>query len=177
MTIRSTRAPIDQLGFVTNDLNHAVQSWTERFGVGPWTVYRNVRLEGEYKGEPTTVVINVALGYRGEEQIEFIEVTSQSPSPYQDAQGKPLTGLHHVAWIVEDLDAVAKDLEGNGLVPVFKAHNAAVRVVYFADTKEPGVLFELIQGASSRTDHAAGVALARNWDGSNPITEIDLSGL
>lgn len=177
MTIHSTRAAIDQLGFVTNDLAHAVQSWTDRFGVGPWTVYRNVKMQGEYKGQPTTVVINVALGYRGTEQIEFIEVASQTPSPYQNEDGTPLAGLHHVAWIVEDLDAAASELEAKGLVPVFKAHNPAVRVVYFADVKEPGVLFELIQGETSRADHDAGIALARDWDGSNPVTEIDLSAL
>lgn len=175
--ISSTRAPIDQLGFVTDNLDHAVQSWTERFGVGPWTVYRNVRLEGEYRGQPTTVVMNVALGYRGHEQIEFIEVASTSPSPYQDDKGAALCGLHHVAWIVDDLDAVAQEFEDKGLVPVFRAENAAVRVIYFADSAQPGALFELIQGQTSRADHAAGVALARIWDGSNPITEIDLSGL
>lgn len=177
MTIRSTRAPIDQLGFVTASLDHAVQGWMQRFGVGPWTVYRNVRLEGEYRGQPTTVTINVALGYRGEEQIEFIEVTSQSPSPYQDESGKPLEGLHHIAWIVDDLDTAAKDLEGQDLVPVFRAQNPAVRVIYFSDPAQPGVLFELIHGETSRADHAAGVALAKNWDGSNPITEIDLGNL
>ena len=173
--IKATRAPIDQLGFVTENLSHAVQSWTDRFGVGPWTLYRNVTLNGEYQGQPTTVVMNVALGYRGEEQIEFIEVLSTSPSPYQNSQGKPLAGLHHVAWIVEDLDAVAAEFEATGLVPVFKAENAAVSVIYFADENQPGVLFELIEGEGSRAGHTAGVALARTWDGTNPITEIDFS--
>ena len=171
------RAPIDQLGFVTDNLAHAVQSWTDRFGVGPWTIYRNVVLEGEYLGVRAKVEINVALGYRGAEQIELIEVASTTPSPYQDAQGRSLAGLHHVAWIVDDLDTEARALEADGLAPVFKAHNPAIRVIYFADDTQPGVLFELITGPGARQQHTDGVALARTWDGTNPITEIDLKSV
>jgi methylmalonyl-CoA/ethylmalonyl-CoA epimerase len=174
MIVRSTRAPIDQLGFVTEDLAHAVQSWIGTFGVGPWTIYRNVVLEGEYLGSTAPVKIDVALGYRGTEQIELIQVTSKTPSPYQDAQGRSLSGLHHIAWIVDDLDAAGADFESSGLLPVFKAQNPAVRVIYFADPAQPNVLFELITGPGARAQHTAGVALARTWDGSDPITEVDL---
>lgn len=177
MTIRRRRAAIDQLGFVVADLDHAVRSWTQRFGVGPWTVFRNVAMRGTYLGQPTTVTIDVALGYRGEEQIEFIAARSATPSPYQDQAGRPLEGLHHVAWIVDDLEGETAALESEGMTPVFAASNPAVRVVYLADPAAPGTLFELISGADSRAMHRDGVARARTWDGADPVVEIDLSGL
>ncbi|WP_353227355.1 VOC family protein [Novosphingobium sp.] len=175
MTIKARRAAIDQIGMVTTDLDRAVAVWTDRFGVGPWVVYRQVVLNGEYRGAPTRVCMDVALGYRGTEQIELIAVRSDTASPYQDADGRALTGLHHVAWIVDDIDAEAAALADQGLEPVFFATNPAVRVIYFADPAEPGILFELISGATARHDHRAGMALAAAWDGTNPVTEIDLS--
>ncbi|MDE2436547.1 MAG: VOC family protein [Sphingomonadales bacterium] len=177
MTIRNHRAAIDQLGFVVVDLDHAVRSWTERFGVGPWTVFRNVTMRGTYLGQPTTVTIDVALGYRGEEQIEFITVRSTTPSPYQDDAGEPLEGLHHLAWIVEDLEGETAALEREGMTTVFAASNPAVRVVYLADPAAPGTLFELISGPDSRAMHRDGLARAAGWDGRDPVVEIDLSTL
>lgn len=177
MTIRTRRAAVDQLGFVTDNLDHSVKLWTEAFGVGPWQIYRNVQLDGQYLGEATTVTIDVALGYRGTEQIEFIQVTSSTPSPYQDANGKALNGLHHLAWIVDDLASEAAALQKQGLKPVFTAANAAVDVIYLADPQSPGVLYELISGAGSRQQHDDGQDAARLWDGTNLITEIDFAAL
>lgn len=90
--------PIDQIGYVTADLDRAVERWTRQLGVGPWTVFRNVVLDGEYRGAPTRVSIDVALSYQGAVQIEFIEPTSDAPSPYRGPDGAVLEGIHHVAW-------------------------------------------------------------------------------
>jgi len=174
MPVREDRAPIDQIGFVTDDLDHSVRFWSDNLGVGPWQIYRNVALEGHYRDQPTRVVIDVALGYRGTEQIEFIQVRSDTPSPYQDEVGRPIAGLHHLAWIVDDLDAEAALFDARGMQRVFSAENVAVRVIYFADPKQPGLLFELICGAGSREGHDAGLALARDWDGRSTLPEIDL---
>ena len=175
MTIAARRAPIDQIGFVTADLDRAVRSWTERFGVGPWQIFRNVAMAGTCRGEATTVTMDVALGYRGGEQVELIEVTSQTASPYQDDAGRPLEGLHHLAWIVDDLAAERAALEEQGLVPVFHAANAAVEVVYFADPQAPGALFELIAGEGQREMHSEGLARAHSWDGREANLVIDFA--
>ena len=152
--IATRKAPIDQIGFVTADLDSAVAQWTDALSVGPWMVFRDVTLNGEYRGEPVSVLIDVALGYRGSEQIEFIQPRSTWPSPYQDKDGAPLEGIHHLAWIVDDL---------------------AVDVIYLEDPAQPGTLFELISGPESRAMHSAGLAAARDWDGSNAITELSLA--
>ena len=38
--------PIDQIGYVVADLDRSIARWRKRHDVGPWTVFRNVRLDG-----------------------------------------------------------------------------------------------------------------------------------
>lgn len=177
MAIGKKRADIDQIGMVTADLDRSVRMWTAMFGVGPWQIYRNVALAGTYRGQDAPVTMDVALGYRGTTQIEFIHVKSSGPCPYLDAAGRPIEGLHHVAWIVEDIDAEAQALEAEGLVPVFIASNPAVRVIYLEDPGQPGILYELISGEGSRAQHDAGQAQARTWNGSDSLPEFDFAAL
>jgi methylmalonyl-CoA/ethylmalonyl-CoA epimerase len=157
MAIAALKAPIDQIGILTDDLDRAVKDWTSRFGVGPWMVFKNVLMEGTYRGKPTSVTIDVALGYRGDTQIEFIK--------------------HHVAWLVEDLDTVTKEMEAGGLVRVFFAQNAAVRVGYFEDPAQKGMLYEIIEGQGQREMIRDGIAASKNWNGENAVTTIDFSTL
>ena len=110
---------------------------------------------------------------RGAVQIELIQPTDAAPSPYRDEAGALRLGAHHVAWVVDDLDAEVARCAGEGLERTFRAGNAASRVAYFEP--EPGVIWELIEGAGMRAMIDAGIAVAAVWDGSNPITEIDLA--
>jgi hypothetical protein len=165
---------IDQIGHVTGDLDAAVAMWTARLGVGPWTVFRNVKLTGDNRGLPADVTIDVALGYRGGVQIELIEPTSSAPSPYRDSAGALREGVHHLGWVVDDLEAAIGDFARRGLTPVFRARNAASEVAYFEPS--PGVTWELIAGEGMRSMIDAGIAAAARWDGSDPVTEIDLAG-
>jgi catechol 2,3-dioxygenase-like lactoylglutathione lyase family enzyme len=167
--------PIDQIGYVVADLERSIARWRARHDAGPWTVFRHVRLDGRYRGEPVTVTMDVALAYRGELQIELIHVTNDAPSPYRDAQGHALAGLHHVAWVVDDLDAAVARLTARGMQVVFDAHNPATRVAYLDDADDPGVLVEVIEGAGMRAMIAHGIAEARTWNGTDPVRIIDAS--
>jgi catechol 2,3-dioxygenase-like lactoylglutathione lyase family enzyme len=175
MPIAALTAPIDQIGILTDDLDRAVSDWIKRLGVGPWMVFRNVILDGLYRGAPTQVKMDVALGYRGETQIEFIQITNDAASPYRGADGAPLMGLHHLAWLTDDLDAAGQDLEATGLRRVFFATNPAVRVAYFEDPALAGMLYELIEGAGQREMIRDGIAAAKGWNGENAITTIDFA--
>lgn len=164
--------PIDQIGYLVDDLDASIQRWIDRMGVGPWTVFRNVNLNGCYRGQPSIVTIDVGLAYQGSIQIELIKVTNNAPSPYRDAAGAPTLGVHHVAWVVNDLDAVVARATASGLKIAFEAENPATRVAYLESDDEPGVLFEFIQGEGMREMIDEGIAATRAWDGSNPIHTI-----
>lgn len=172
--MKTTRfGTVDQIGYLVSNLDQSIDRWLTHLGVGPWTVFRNVSLNGSYRGQPVTVTMDVGLAYQGDTQIELIQATNDSPSPYRDTHGKPILGMHHVAWVVDDIDAVIERMSGNGLRMVFEASNPATRVAYFEDAAEPGVLYEVIQGHGMREMIQQGIAAARDWDGTAAIHVID----
>lgn len=168
----ATPGPIDQIGFVVADLDRSVAERTDKLGLGPWTVFRGVTLDGRYRGAPTRVAIDVALAYQGDVQIELIQPTNAAASPYRSADGAPLCGMHHMAWVVDDLDAAVAAATARGLSVVFEASNPSTRVAYLEAEGDAGVLYEFIEGAGMREMIAAGIAAARGWDGRDPVTVI-----
>lgn len=166
--------PIDQIGFVVADLDQSLSSRMHALGLGPWTVFRGVTLDGRFRGESTRVAIDVAIAYQGDVQIELIQPVGDARSPYRDDNGAPRCGMHHMAWVVDDIDAAVAAATARGLVPVFEASNPSTRVAYLEAVGDAGVLYEFIEGAGMREMIAAGIAATRGWDGSDPITTIEL---
>ncbi|WP_176590282.1 VOC family protein [Sphingobium sp. EM0848] len=164
---------IDQIGFVVDDLDQSIACRMRQIGLGPWTVFRGVTLDGRFRGQLTRVVIDVALAYQGDVQIELIQPIGNAASPYRDESGAPLCGMHHIAWIVDNLDAAVAEATARGLSVLFEASNPSTRVAYLETKDDPGVLYEFIEGAGMREMVAAGIAAARGWDGSNPVTTIE----
>jgi methylmalonyl-CoA/ethylmalonyl-CoA epimerase len=167
--------PIVQIGHVVADLDAAVAGRIAGLGQGPWTVFRGSVLNGHYRGHPTQVTMDVALAYQDGVQIELIQQRGTDASPYIDTTG-PKSGLHHVAWLVDDLDVALAAAKARGLKPVFTATSAAVRVAYLNSPVEPEILYELIEGADMRAMIDAGIVATADWDGTDAIMEIDMSG-
>lgn len=165
--------PVTQIGMVVEDLDASIQRWIAMMGVGPWTVFRNVALNGHYRGQNTVVKMDVGLAYQGETQIELIHVTNGARSPYLDTNAEPLVGLHHLAWMTDDLDVAVAQAEADGLAVVFRGESPGTRVAYLEVAEEKGVLFEFIESAATRQLIAEGIAASRNWSGENPIHVID----
>ena len=167
--------PIKQIAYVVEDLDHSIRQWIALAGVGPWTVFRNTTMQGECRGAATQVKLHVGLSYQDGMQIEMIQVVSQNPSPYQNADGKPLVGMHHIAWHSSDLDGDVAAAKARGLSTAFSASNGVVRVAYVESVESPGMLLELIEAAPAVLQgFAAGVQASRDWDGvSNPVQVYD----
>lgn len=157
--------PIMQIGYLVSDLDAAVDAWHTQTGIGPWRVYRGVEMVGTCRGASCTVVIDVALSYSGDVQMELIEAKSPAPSPYHREDGEPILGIHHVARISEDLDAEVDLAEERGQRLLFRGANFSTEVAYFDSPELPGVIVEYIKGEHTRAMLAAGVAEARDWDG------------
>jgi hypothetical protein len=169
--------PIKQVAWLVEDIEPSARRWSRFSGIGPWTIYRNVTLTGQYRGQPTVIVMDVALSYQDELQIELISPRSTTPSPYQDPEtGKTLVGMHHVAWMTDDLARDKARGRERGLEIVFEATNAVTNVAYFASADEPGLLLEFMQASPMLLDgFEQGVAASRAWDGVEPILmSIDL---
>ncbi len=169
--------PFRQVAYLVDDLDASIRRWIAFSGVGPWTVYRNTRLQGRYRGTETTVDMHVGLSYQDDLQIELIQITSSTPSPYQDVRGRTLLGMHHLAWLSTNIDRDVALAEARGMSLAFSASNGAVRVAYMESPDEPGLLLEFIEAAPPVLEgFAAGSKAAREWDGSShPLQIIDFA--
>src|SRR5205823_1813041 len=87
----------------------------------------------------------------GESRIELLEPTSED-SPVAKFLAKRGEGLHHVCFVVEDLEAALTDLAARGFrllhsIPVAGAEGK--RVAFLHPETGHGVLIELTQEAAS----------------------------
>jgi len=170
---RKTYGPIRQIAYIVEDLDAAIRHWIAFAGIGPWTVYKNTSMRGHCRGADTTVKMNVGLSYQDEVQIELIQVTSKTPSPYQDASGRSLIGMHHIAWLSQDIDGDVARARQRGLVPAFEASNGVVRVAYMESAAEPGLLLEFIEAAPVVLESfASGIKAAQEWDGGKAVAQV-----
>lgn len=169
--------PIRQIAWVVENLAESVQNWLRVSGVGPWTCFHNVALIGRHHGKPTRVRMHVALGYQEGMEIELIEDLGAGSSPYRDSGGRPLIGMHHVAWFSDDVTADIVRARERGMSLLFEAANEVTRVAYLEDAREPRLLFEFIEmNAAMRAGLEARLAAAHSWQGEEPVRVIDLRG-
>lgn len=168
--------PADQIGMLVTDLDASIQMWMD-MGVGPWTVFRNVRMQGHYGGQPTQVHMDAAMSYQGQVQLELIQWRAGTLCPYVDINGEPLRGLHHMGWLVDDVQAAVAQVQAAGGRCVFEASNDSTKVAYVetaqAASGDP-MLLEFIESARTRELIAHGIEATRCWDGSRHIHTIDL---
>lgn len=106
--------PVRQLGYVVADLDAELGRWRRQHGVGPWTVIRNVCLNSRYRGQPSRPLIDIALAYCGEVQIELIQQRNTAPSPYRARIEAERHGLHHLAFLCADIAADVRRAEALG---------------------------------------------------------------
>ena len=167
------KEPIRQLAYLVEDLERSLHHWTQFTGVGPWTVYRNTSLQGLYRGLATTVKMHVALSYQSRMQIELIQPLSRSPSPYQHEDGRIRVGMHHIAWISEDIDRDTALAQQRGLAPVFLASNGAVplAVPLSALSAEQGQTFVWVIDPSEHTVQRRPVRVGTYGDDRVPVLE------
>jgi hypothetical protein len=105
---------IRQLGHVVADLDAVLKEWRRCKGIGPWTIMRNVRLNAVYRGEPSQPLIDIALAYCGDVQIELIQQRNAAPSPYRARIEAQRYGLHHVAFLCDDIGGDVRRAEALG---------------------------------------------------------------
>ena len=179
-TMSGTFGDIRQLGYVVQDLGRAVETWTSQLGVGPWTIIRNITLKSVYRGEPSEPLIDIALGYRGDMQIELIEQRNEAPSPYRPYIERGHYGLHHTAFLSERIDADVTRAEAAGLQVVCDIRMPmGGRYVYLQSAGLGSQLYvEFLEATPMlRQMFAEGIAASATWDGSGEPAVIDFAAL
>lgn len=134
---------IIQMAFVVPDLDEAMETYSQRFGVGPWTVLRDFAAEGaRYRDEPARSLAHLAMGFGGHMQYELIQPADDLPSMHRETIQKRGYGFHHFGVAAEDFDGATAAYIALGYDPIFTAEvRPGFRVAYF-DTQDilPGMV-------------------------------------
>ena len=172
---------IRQLGFVVADIGAAMQHWVKVIGVGPWFYAPRIPVQSfQYRGEPSDMVLSVALANSGPLQVELIQQRNDAPSIYRDFVLAGKLGLQHVAYWTEEYDAVLARAAAAGLYPIMSGEvGTRGRYCYFDTELHPGSVVEVseVAGPKGRMFRMIREA-ARGWDGRDPVRPFpDLTAL
>ncbi len=132
---------VDHLGLAVEDLDKAVEYYTNAFGVTEW---ERIEMPERHMAMAVTRIGNVL--------IELIMPTSEDASfaKYLSEKGP---GIHHIAYGVEDINASLEELKERGVRLIDEAarpgmHNTKVAFVHPKNGNQ-GVLIELVQHAAN----------------------------
>jgi len=140
---------VEQLAFVVKDLDAAADAYCQLLGVKkPEVIYSAPRelTNVIYKGEPTEAKSKYLFIDTPLIQIELIE-PGDSPSTWKDHLDTYGEGVHHISFVVNDMDEKIKMLEEMGY-PVIQTgnfYNGKGRYAYMDTTSTFKVIIELLE--------------------------------
>jgi len=167
---------IAQIGYVVRDIEASMREFAAR-GIGPWFYVKGVKPENfTYRGEPSDMVMDVAVANSGDIQLELITPGNDAPSVYRDFLDAGHEGVQHVAYWSQNY----QDLYDRALAAGFTVGQEGQiggtdgRFAYFQTEHHPGTVIEISDvGGGKKLVFDLIKLAAANWDGSNPIQEID----
>jgi len=162
--------PFWQLAYVVPDVEAAAQSWSDRYGAGPFFLMEGVSFPGwHYRGAPQDLSFDLATGQWGHWNIELIAQHTDHPSVYRDVIAAGQTGFHHFATMVDDLDTALAHFPD--APPVTTAHTPGGAHFAYIDTRnEIGGMLELVEDRQDIRDILAMVrAASLGWTGTEVL--------
>ncbi len=148
---------IFQTAFVVEDLDVAIEQFSTRFDVGPWTIFRDVDPQGSlYRGEPARAILHVAFGFAGHMTYELVQPADDAPSVYRDVIEDRGYGFHHFGYGTRTLDKAVAAMHAEGYQTVGSLDIPDIRLAIF-DTRDvlPGMT-ELIEVVEVNTPPGMG---------------------
>lgn len=163
-----------QIAYAVRDVRAAAEHWAESVGAGPFFVNEHIAVRDvRYRGAPATFDHSSAYGQWGSVMVELVQDHTVGPSAVRDVVGEGGEGLHHVAFLVDDLAAARASLTARGWpeAMVATAGTGAGTVFVFHDaTSELGHMIELYERSDRLVGFYAMVAAASDgWDGRDPV--------
>src|SRR4051812_43101262 len=142
---------INHICIATRDLDRAVGTWADRYGVGPWSIWTKdaSNMTAVVDGAPTEFAMRVALAsLPSSARIEIIEpLDDRSPYAQSLARHGGADHVHHVRFDIADYGAAASRLRELGLNEPLHAEFAggggSFVGTYFATEDELGLVVEI----------------------------------
>ena len=163
--------PPVQIAYAVSDIFRGVDKWIKDFGAGPFFIAEHIPIKNViYRGHPSELDITVAYGQWGEIMIELVQDNGKGPSIIRDLYPPQKSGLHHLAYFVNDMDLVSAKLVEEGYVLAMSGQAGENRFQFFDAISEMGHFLEIYEPIESLKYLYERVRSAsKNWDGSDPL--------
>ena len=137
-----------QVSVVVPDLDAAMLTYVEQYGIGPWDVYEfnPGNVQGMHEGERSW---RLALAQVGEVQWELVE-PQDDDSVYARFLAEHGPGVHHVGVAVADYEGTLAELGGRGHEVLLGGTYNGVTFSYLSTDRDLGVVTEIFDGAPGR---------------------------
>ena len=163
--------PPVQIAYAVSDIYKGIDKWISDFGAGPFFIAEHIPIKNViYRGHPSELDITVAYGQWGEIMIELVQDNGEGPSIIRDLYPPQKSGLHHLAYFVNDMDLVSAKLVEEGYVLAMSGQAGENRFQFFDAISEMGHFIEIYEPIESLKYLYERVRSASiNWDGSDPL--------
>ena len=137
-----------QIGVIVRDMQKAIDYY-ESLGIGPFKPVKVNRKSRSVRGksvEPDGVNVRPMIADMGAVEFELLEPGEERGYFWRDFLDKKGEGIHHLGFLVDDIDRGTAELERKGLEVIYNSRfENGGGAVYFDTGKVGGVLMELIQ--------------------------------
>lgn len=111
---------INQIAIVVENLQRVAENYWTILGIGPWAIYdweAPLVYDRKYHGQTAWAREKIALAQVGDVQLELVQPV-EGPSIYRDWIDEHGEGLHHMNFLVDDVDETQDILERYGFVSI-----------------------------------------------------------
>ena len=139
---------VTQVAIVCHDIEATSQAWAELLGIEKpnWIITDTVdKAHTEYHGQPTTAQAKLAFVDVGENvRLEIIEPVGE-PSTWGEFLQQHGDAIHHIAFLVRDMDTVIARLDAQDISLVQKGDYTGGRYAYVDGQSKLGAVLELLE--------------------------------
>lgn len=174
------RNKLAQIGYLTDDLESALDYWIDVAGAGPFYYAEYEPEQQVYRGKPTHIRFRLAYGFLGDIHIEVVEQIAGGASAYTEAldaaDAVPTGGLlHHVLYLHEGYDAACAAHLAAGAERCYDAFVPGVGRFCYLDTRaQMGCYLELVETTDVFEAACEKMRSAHmDWDGARPRRDFE----
>lgn len=169
--------PIVQMCWAVDDIDAAVHRWVTTTGAGPFFLAPHIAFRDlTYRGVSATLDQSSAVGQWGTVQVELFQQHCDSPSPARELLDAGHTGVQHMTWFADDLDAEGARLQALGFDELMTARLPVMndmRIAWYDARPLLGCAVEIYEETPVMRKFYARIAKAADgWDGRDPLRTL-----
>ena len=135
-------SPLDQIGFVVKDIEASIKLYDPLFGL--FSMMEPDEMIYLYRGVEEPCKMRLAFGKTGNIEIELIELIS-GKSPHKEFLDAGREGIHHIRFIVDDLDKSVTAAKKLKFQPIWTRKFAEGLAVAYLERNNDPLLIEFFE--------------------------------